>query len=68
MCGPTAALVIDQLIETAAEENTECIVVNLSGSVAKTLHSLNALKRVPEEHFVDTLDEARLLAKSLLHD
>ena len=50
------------------EENTECIVVNLSGSVAKTLHSLNALKRVPEEHFVDTLDEARLLAKSLLHD
>ncbi|MCY3887566.1 MAG: SulP family inorganic anion transporter [Chloroflexi bacterium] len=64
----SAALVIEQLVETAAEEDTECIVVNLSGPAAKALHALNALKRVPEEHFVDTLDEARLLAKRLLRD
>ena len=64
----SAALVIEQLVETAAEEDTECIVMNLSGPAAKALHSLNALKRVPEEHFVDTLDEARLLAKRLLRD
>ncbi len=64
----SAALVIEQLIETAGEESTECIVMNLSASVAKTLHALNALKQVPGEHFVDNLDEARLLAKSLLHD
>ncbi len=64
----SAALVIEQLVETAAEEDTECIVMNLSGPAAKALHSLNALKRVPEEHFVETLDEARLLAKRLLRD
>ena len=64
----SAALVIEQLVETAAEEDTECIVVNLSGPAAKALHALNALKRVPEDHLVDTLDEARLLAKNLLRD
>ncbi len=64
----SAALVIEQLVETAAEEDTECIVLNLSSPAAKALHSLNALKRVPEDHFVETLDEARLLAKRLLRD
>jgi hypothetical protein len=42
--------------------------MNLSGTVADALHSLNVLKGIPKDRFVDTLDEARQLAKSLLDD
>ena len=64
----SAALVMEQLVGTAVEEGTECIVMNLSGPVADALHSLNVLKGIPKDRFVDTLDEARQLAKSLLDD
>ena len=64
----SAALVMEQLVDTAVEEGTECIVMNLSGTVADALHSLNVLKGIPKDRFVDTLDEARQLSRSLLDD
>lgn len=64
----SAALVMERLIGAAAATNTECIVLNLSGSVGDTLKSLNVFRRVPAERFVDGPDEARELARSLLND
>ena len=62
----SAALVVEQLIDIALDEDTECIVMGLEGRPATTLMALNVLKRVPEDHFVDTLDEAREISKQLL--
>jgi len=62
----SAAMVIDQLFDVATKEKTEFIVMGLSVTVAHTLHTLNVLKRVPEDHLVETLDEARDLAIGLL--
>ena len=62
----SAALVVEQLIDVALDENTECIVMGLAGRPATTLMALNVLKRVPEDNFVKTLDDARKIAKQLL--
>ena len=62
----SAALVVEQMIDTAIAEDTECIVMGLSGGPAITLQALNVLKRVPEEHFVENLDEAREVSRRLL--
>ena len=62
----SAALVVEQLIDVALDENTECIVMGLAGRPATTLMALNVLKRVPEDNFVETLDDARKIAKQLL--
>ena len=62
----SAALVVEQLIDVAMDEDTECIVMGLAGRPATTLHALNVLRRVPEDHIVDTLDEAREISKQLL--
>ena len=62
----SAAMVVERLIGVAAEQGTACIVTGLSGSVAETLRALDALREVPAGHVVDTVDEARLLAKRLL--
>jgi hypothetical protein len=62
----SAALVVEQLIDVAMDEDTECIVMGLEGRPATTLIALNALKRVPDDHFVETLDDAREIAKQLL--
>ena len=62
----SAALVVEQLIDVALDENTECIVMGLAGRPATTLLALNVLKRVPDDHFVETLDDAREIAKQLL--
>jgi len=64
----SAALVMERLIDAAAASNTECIVLNLSGSVARNLRSLNVLRRVPPERFVHSLDEAREIARRILTD
>ena len=64
----SAALVMERLIDAAAAAKTECIVLNLSGSVANTLNSLNVFRRVPAERFVADLDGARELAGRLLDD
>ena len=62
----SAALVIERLVETAKVENTECIVMGLDGLPATTLNALNVLKDIPEDRFVDTLDEARETARRIL--
>ena len=62
----SAALVLEQLIDAAIDQDTECIVMGLSGLPARTLRSLDALQRVPEDRIVGTLDEAREAARRLL--
>jgi MFS superfamily sulfate permease-like transporter len=63
----SAAPVIEQLVGIGADENKPCIVMGLSGAAADTLNALDALTRVPEGHFVGSLEEARHLAAQLLH-
>ncbi len=62
----SAAMLIAQLIAVAERDRTEVIVMGLSGSVGVTLRTLDILRRVPDDHVVETLDEARMVAISLL--
>ncbi len=62
----SAALVVEQLIDVAIDENTECIMMGLEGRPAITLQALNVLRRVPQDRFVDDLDGARETAKRIL--
>ena len=64
----SAAMVIEQLIEVAGRQETEVIVMGAAGRVAESLHTLAVLQHVPDGHEVETLDEARELARNLLHD
>ena len=64
----SAALIMEQLISSAGDEDTECIVMNLSGSVASSLNSFNVFKDIPEDRFVDNLEEARELVRGILDD
>ena len=64
----SAAMTTSRLLATAAREDTECIVVGLSGKVARTLHALDILRDLPEDHEVETMDEARRVAIRLLGD
>ena len=64
----SAALVVEQLIDTAIEEDTDVIIMGLEGNPAITLTALNVLKRVPEDRFVKNLEEARAVAAKLLED
>ncbi len=64
----SAALIMEQLISSAGDEDTECIVMNLSGSVASSLNSFNVFKDIPDDRFVDNLEEARELVKGILDD
>ena len=62
----SAALVVEQMIDSAIDQDTECIVVGLSGEPSETIHALNVLNNLPENHDVETLDEARELARDIL--
>ena len=62
----SAALAIEELVESALDDDTACIVSGLTGDVAKVLHSLLVFRRVPVENVVDGLDEAKRLSKHLL--
>ena len=64
----SAALVMEQLIGSAADENTECVVMSLSDSVAKTLNSIGVFEHVPQDRFVGSLDEARALVRRIIND
>ena len=44
----SAALVVEQMIDSAIEDNTECVVMGLDGLTADTLHGLNVLKTSPK--------------------
>ena len=62
----SAAMVIEQLLDVAAREHTDYILMGLSGGVSHTLHALNILRRVPPDHLVETLEEARDVTYRLL--
>ena len=62
----SAALVVEQLVDAAIDEETQCIVAGLGGRPAITLQALDVLKRVPADHMVNTLDDARETAKGIL--
>lgn len=62
----SAALVVEQLIETAINYNTQCIVMGLQGAPAQNVQGLNVLKRVPADQIVENRDQARAIAARLL--
>ena len=62
----SAAMVVEQLMDVATSEDTEFIVMSLSGTVEETLSALGIIQRVPSAHIVETLDEAREVARGLL--
>ena len=62
----SAALVLGQLVDAAAAADTECIVMGLSELAGTSVHALDVLRRVPEDHFVDDLDGARVVARRIL--
>lgn len=62
----SAAMVVDQLMGVATSEDTAFIVMALSGSVEDTLSALGIIQRVPKARIVETLDEAREVARKLL--
>ena len=62
----SAAMVIGQLLDVAAGSGTECIVMGLGEDVGATLHSLDILRDVPSGQTVETLDEARRVAREAL--
>jgi SulP family sulfate permease len=62
----SAALVIEQLIDVAYDQDTACIIMGLKGRPAVTMQALNVLRRVPREHFVADIDEAREVARRVL--
>ncbi|WP_420448403.1 SulP family inorganic anion transporter [Candidatus Palauibacter sp.] len=62
----SAAMLIRQLMDVAESEDTEVIVLSVSGAVHKTLRALDILSGVPEQHIVETRDEAREVALDLL--
>ena len=62
----SAALAIGELIETALDNDTECIVAGLREDVAKTLNSLLVLRRVQPENIATELDEAKQTAAHVL--
>ena len=64
----SAAMVVEQMIDIATEEDTESIIMGLSGSaVESNLNALNILSQVPEDRFVANLDEARAVARKILN-
>ena len=62
----SAAMVVEQLMGVATSEDTAFIVMSLSGSVEDTLSALGIIQRVPKARIVETLDEAREVARKLL--
>ena len=62
----SAAMVVEQMIDVALDEDTEPIVMGLSGPVERNLRALNILHRVPADRFVSTRDEAREVAERIL--
>ena len=63
----SAALAIEQLVDTAMEGDTVCIVQGLKGEVAEVLHSLMVLREIPREHFADSLSESISLSRGILN-
>ncbi len=64
----SAAMLIRQLLDVAAKSSTHVIVMAVSGTVEKTLLTLDILAGLPGDHVVETMDQAREVALDLLKD
>ncbi len=64
----SAALVVEQLIDTAVLQDTHCVVMGLSGMPARNIRALDVLKRVPREQIVEDWTQARQTATRLLEE
>ena len=62
----SAAMVVGQMLDIAIDENTEVLVMGLSGTVADHLFALDVFRDLPEDRFVVALDEAKVRSRSLL--
>lgn len=62
----SAALVVEQMIDIAIEEGIHSIVMGVTDLPRCGIQALDVLRDVPADHFVDTLDEAKNLACSIL--
>ena len=62
----SAALVVESLIDSALAEDTDCVIVGLSGTPAVVIGALDVLRRVPEEQIVGSMDQGREVAHRLL--
>ena len=62
----SASLVVGQLVDVAIEDGIECIIMGLRGLPGSSLRGLGVLRHVPEDHFVENLDGARVIARRLL--
>ena len=62
----SAALVVEQMIDVATTEDTQCILVGLGGVPETALRALNAIDQVPDENIVDDLDDAKSIALAML--
>ena len=63
----SAALVVEQLIDAALAEDTQCIVIGLSAELGRSLDALKVLQHVPESQIVPTLEDARALSLRILY-
>ena len=63
----SAALVVEQLIDVANAQDTDCLVVGLSGGPAATLASLRVLKEIPADRFAADIGQAQSIAVGLLN-
>ena len=62
----SAAMVVEQLIDTSIAEDTKCIIMGPNGSSVDTLRRIDVLRHVPEDRIVATLDDARETARRIL--
>lgn len=62
----SAAFVLEDLIDVAFEEDTECIVLGMDGTIADSLGDLKLLSRIPEDRFVANMEGARSTARRIL--
>ncbi len=63
----SAALVVEQLIDVANVQDTDCVVVGLDGAPAATLESLRVLKDIPADRFAADIGQAQSIAVGLLN-
>ncbi len=64
----SAALAIEQMLDTALGETRGCVIAGLTGSAEKTLDSLGVLDHLPDENVVKTRIAAIRRASALLEN
>ena len=62
----SAAMVVEQMIDLARDEDTAAIIMGLAGSVERNLRALNIFRQIPADRVVGTLEEARAAARRIL--